>query len=58
MSTTKKTSEKNSNRYLVYTKDLHKDEQTTLLPVIMVPFFIVSEKEVPLLNLKGFQRSL
>lgn len=27
-----------SNRYLVYTKDLRKDEQTTLLPVFLTPF--------------------
>ena len=33
-----KFSDRISNRYLVYTKDLRKDEQTTLLPVMMVPF--------------------
>lgn len=27
-----------SRRFLVYTKDLHKDHETTLLPVYMVPF--------------------
>lgn len=27
-----------SNRYLVYTKDLHKDHETIMLPIYMVPF--------------------
>ena len=31
-----KFSERVSNRYLVYTKDLHKDEQTLMIPVYMV----------------------
>ena len=34
----KKYPERISNRFLVYTKDLRKDEATTLLPVMMVPF--------------------
>lgn len=34
----KKFSERISNRFLVYTKDLRHDEETTLLPVVMVPF--------------------
>lgn len=33
-----KFSERVGNRYLVYTKDLGKDQATTLLPVYMVPF--------------------
>lgn len=34
----KKYSEHISNRYLIYTKDLKKDEQTTLLPVMLTMF--------------------
>lgn len=34
----KKNSAEVSRRFLVYTKDLHKDHETTLLPVYMVPF--------------------
>lgn len=34
----KKYPERISNRFLVYTKDFRKDEATTLLPVMMVPF--------------------
>ncbi|MBQ9204713.1 MAG: hypothetical protein IJ155_10810 [Prevotella sp.] len=33
-----KFSERISNRYLIYTKDLKKDEMTTLLPVFMTFF--------------------
>ena len=33
-----KFSERISNRYLIYTKDLRKDEETTLLPVFMTTF--------------------
>ena len=34
----KKYPERISSRFLVYTKDFRKDEATTLLPVMMVPF--------------------
>ena len=34
----KKYAERISDRFLVYTKDLRKDEHTTLLPVMMTPF--------------------
>lgn len=34
----KKFSDRISNRYLIYTKDLKKDEATTLLPVLMTIF--------------------
>ena len=34
----KKFSERISNRFLVYSKDLRHDEETTLLPVVMVPY--------------------
>ena len=33
-----KFSERISNRYLIYTKDFKKDEETTLLPVFMTIF--------------------